>query len=170
MKRRDFLARGLQSLLLAAAPIALPEALAVSKDDALEREVFRDYLDTLIPADLTPSASQLGMVERLTRHSRTLENYPELIRLGCRWLNEQSVLRFRVSFDRLTPEGREQVVGLAETSASGSVPRQFFDRVKSDLFGLYYAHPASWVGLGFASPPQPRGYPDYRLAVKRSDG
>lgn len=167
MKRRDFLKHGLQSFVLVSSAVALPEAGAGTQLAAAERRIFRSYIDTLIPADTTPSASQLGLDNQLIQHARGIENYPELIALGCQWLKSQSLASFRAGFEQLPEARREKIVRLAENSAHASIPRQFFERVKSDLFGFYYAHPASWVGLQLASPPQPAGYPDYIARPKR---
>ena len=68
---------------------------------------------------------------------------------------------YHVNFDGLDQARRDAVVTFAESSPEKSIPHLFFERVRFDLLGLYYASPASWAGLGISSPPQPNGYPDY---------
>lgn len=162
MDRREFLR---QAVLLYCA-VELPAAYA-DAPRSMPRATRRPldslpaFLDTLIPADSTPSASQLGLDRALARHAQEIENYPRLLELGCAWLDEVAARLHGGSFDGLRPPQQEAVVTLAEASAANSIPRLFFERVRFDLFGLYYASPASWQGLGIASAPQPAGYMDF---------
>lgn len=125
------------------------------------------FVDTLIPADSTPSATQLGLDRTLIRHAEGIENYTRLLELGCEWLDQAATVRHRAPFHALRHDLREAIVTLAEGNPANSIPRMFFERVKFDLLGLYYASPASWNGLGIASPPQPRGYPDFTRPPQR---
>ena len=121
------------------------------------------FLDTLIPADITPSASQLGLQATLIKHAQSIKNYTKLLELGCQWLDLQANSMSRKNFSNLHQEGLEKIVSIAEESRDSSIPKLFFDRVKSDLFSFYYSHPESWTTLGFYSPPQPLGYPNFTL-------
>jgi hypothetical protein len=171
MIRREFLRRGLESALLLYCAVELPAAAAVEPragQDSLRRlEAWRAFVDTLIPADSTPSATQLGLDRALEQHAESIENYPRLLALGCEWLDTTATRLHGASFDRLKLTQQEAVVTLAETSPENSIPRMFFDRVRFDLMGLYYAAPASWDGLGISSPPQPAGYPDFARAPRK---
>ena len=52
-------------------------------------------------------------------------------------------------------------VKTAEQSAERSLPRVFFKAVQYYAFEIYYAHPETWVSLGYPGPPQPMGFPNY---------
>ncbi|OGB24698.1 MAG: hypothetical protein A3I66_18075 [Burkholderiales bacterium RIFCSPLOWO2_02_FULL_57_36] len=101
------------------------------------------------------------MQQRLVNHAKTIENYSRLLELGCQWLDAQSKTIYQQNFEMLTYQQREAIVTIAEASPKNAIPKMFFDRVLSDLFVFYYAHPAAWPGLGIDSPPQPKGYADY---------
>lgn len=168
MKRREFLKRGLQSVALLVSGIVVPPAFAAIPSGKPALSSLPAFLDTLIPADETPSASALALDDKLYRHAMTIRNYVALLELGCQWLDAQAGALGKNRFHMLDERGRERIVALAESSPVGSIPRQLFDHVRSDLFGFYYAHPASWIGLGLDAPPQPRGYPDYVQPPKRT--
>ena len=172
MQRREFLKRGWESAVLLYCAVELPpaDAAAPPRPPALTHSsltTLTAFIDTLIPADATPSASQLGLEPALRRHAAAIENYPRLLELGCEWLDATGMRLHRAGFAALPATRREAVVTLAETSPTNSIARIFFDRVRFDLFGLYYASPASWEGLGFDSPPQPVGYLNFAQPVKK---
>jgi hypothetical protein len=98
------------------------------------------FLDTLLPEDESPSATQLGV---------------------HRWLDQQAMALGAGDFASLQPEQREAIAGRAEQSAPRTLPSAFFRGVRAVAFESYYAHPESWPSLGFAGPPQPRGFMDY---------
>jgi hypothetical protein len=124
------------------------------------------YLDTLIPADSTPSASQLGADEAIIALARRRERLARLVGLGCAWLDQQAVERGAADFAALPQAEREAVVALAEGSPPRSVPRAFFSFTQHQVFTHYYAQPESWQGLGFDGPPQPVGFPDFAQPPK----
>lgn len=161
MKRRKFFNKGLKSLALFSFAANVPVIHAASVMARSPLACLSAFVDTLIPLDSTPSASQLGIQTRLVEHAKTVENYSRLLELGCQWLNMQAQSIYGVPFDGLSSVQREAIVTMAETSPHQSIPKMFFDRVLSDLFALYYAHPGSWPGLGIDSPPQPKGYVRY---------
>jgi hypothetical protein len=173
MSRREFIKQGLESAVLLYCAVELPIAYAETRGEKSPRRRFQSlpaFLDTLIPADATPSATQLGLQPTLLRHAEGIENYTRLIELGCEWLDTTSASLHRVTFDVASPPRRESVVTFAEASPENSIPRMFFERVRFDLFGLYYASPASWKGLGLSAPPQPRGYFDYAKLPPKQRG
>lgn len=161
MKRRDFIKHGLHSLSVISV-FPLSNAYAKTSSEKVSQSVtLSAFLDTLIPADSTPSASQLSMDKELISYAQNIHNYPKLITLGCQWLDSQSKLSFDKPFVSLKNIQQEMIVQLAEKSSAQSIPQIFFTRIKNDLFRLYYSDPASWVNLGINSPPQPKGYPNY---------
>lgn len=165
MSRREFIKQGLGSAVLLYCAVELPITYAAEtrgeKSPRRRLESLPAFLDTLVPADSTPSATRLGLEQALLRHAAGIVNYTRLIELGCEWLDTTSTLLHRAPFDKATLSQRESVVTLAETSPENAIPRMFFERVRFDLMGLYYASPASWKGLGLSSAPQPRGYMDF---------
>lgn len=169
MIRREFIRRGLESAVLLYCAVELPIACAAETRNPSPRnrlEPLPAFVDTLIPADSTPSATQLGLDRALARHAETIENYTRLLELGCDWLDTTATTLHGTSFDRLKPPQREAIVTLAESSPENSIPRIFFERIRFDLMGLYYASPASWAGLGISAPPQPAGHPDFAQAPR----
>ena len=122
------------------------------------------YLDTLLPADGSPSASELDIHHALVEHALSVQNYVKLLSLGCLWLD--AMAGGKGKFANLNIAGREQLVALAEAAEPGKTERLFFDRTLEDSMRLYYSHPDSWPSLGFSGPPQPHGFPDYRLPPK----
>ena len=163
MKRRQFLSLGLQSIpLLMIGPTLSAESVKLS----LQHATLLALIDTLIPADETPSASQLGLDRRLIHHAQSIENYTALLALGCQWLDGRAQAHHNIAFHQITDIERQAVVALAETSPAGSIPRQFFDHVRADLFTFYYSHPDIWPNLGLQGAPQPYGYPDYAAAPR----
>ncbi len=160
MKRRAFIRRGIQTALtIYSLPLCNVYANIIDKN--ISKNVLSRFVDTIIPEDSTPAASQLSLDIMLIKYSKTIKNYTKLIELGCEWLNLQAHSKYKMPFDVLNEAQREAIVTLAEESALGSIPKLFFDRVCSDLLRLYYSVPQSWIGLGFNQPPQPHGYPDY---------
>lgn len=119
------------------------------------------FLDVLIPEDSTASASQLGIHERLISHARKIPNYPQLLELGCNWLNLQSEKSYQADFVRLTPQQRDHIVTVAAQSDNTALQSLFFTRLRQDAFAFYYANIASWDGLAITVPPQPLGYADF---------
>jgi len=119
------------------------------------------YLDTLLPAGQSPSASALDIHYYLAHHALGIPNYVELLKIGCRWLDGS--VRGESRFYQLADVQRVQLVQHLDQSPPGTNQKLFFQRTLSDAMGFYYAHPASWQSLKFDGPPQPRGFPDAAL-------
>jgi hypothetical protein len=162
MRRREFLKIG-ATAIPAVLPVTISAAVSFRASAAIRKyrlEALVPYLDTLLPEDSAPSASQLSLHEHLVDHALDVPKYVELLSLGCRWLDGQAGPV--TNFAALDEAARVQLVTLMERSTPGSIERQFFDRTLSDSMQFYYAHPRTWESLGFAGPPQPVGFPDYR--------
>lgn len=168
MKRRQFLGLGLQSAGLLSIGFPAISAVADASPDFVQQVTLVAFIDTLIPEDETPSASQLGLDNWLLNHAKTIENYTALLALGCKWLDAQAKTLEAAPFSRLPEARRQQLVTLAEVSPPGTIARQFFDHARADLFDAYYTHPAIWPGLGLSGAPQPMGYLDYRSAPAKA--
>lgn len=128
---------------------------------ALVERILPTFLDTLMPADESPSASSLGVHNDILEKSTGDDHYRRLLVKGCRWLEQVSLREFDVSFDRLSDRQQFIVVDKMANMNKRTIAHVFFKRLQADLFDYYYARPASWQGLGINRPPQPLGYNDY---------
>jgi hypothetical protein len=118
------------------------------------------WLDTLIPADETPSATVLGVREALIDQARGQRGAAAFLESGCRWLDGEAQQRGAQSFAALDDAAREAIAAAAAAAAPDTLARRFFDNTwRLGLFH-YYARPATWASLGYAGPPQPNGFPD----------
>ena len=165
--RRLFIRRGFGSALFLATLGRGGGAWGQTSDglSPSAQEDFRAFLDTLIPADTTPAASQLKVDRAILFRAAKIANYPQLLALGCQWLAAQSNYSFSRSFSVLSAKQKDLVVSAAERSAKNSVQRLFFERVLGDALEIYYGMPEAWRGLGLPGPPQPAGYPDFALSM-----
>lgn len=116
------------------------------------------FLDTLLPADESPSATQLGVEEHIRAQGARDASFGRLLEHGCRWLDEQAQRDGAVSFNGANESLRIVIVSRAAEARPRTAPRLFFEYLQSDAFHYYYADPASHTGLGFSGPPQPAGY------------
>lgn len=119
------------------------------------------FLDTLMPADDTPSASALGVDAKLLAMADGDDRYGRLLLNGCLWLENMALKRHDTEFHKLDEPARVAIVELLETPQVPRFARVFFSRVQDDLYEFYYSRPESWAGLGMERPPQPAGYMNY---------
>ena len=136
---------------------AIQAGLAGSGDYA----TFTALLDTLIPEDETPSATQLGVTEALYTKLSGNRSFSRLLHGGCAWLDEQARWRGAAAFPALDDAGRDEILALAAAGETRSLPRDFFDRIRRLAFSEYYADPRGWRDLDYPGPPQRRGFTDY---------
>lgn len=167
IKRRSFI-----HLLLALGPAYVlrslwSEAFAMPANEHDPFRALAPYLDTLIPEDQTPSATQLGVDRDLLAHVEGKRLLRALLLEGCRYLDKVAQTRGVNSFAELDEGAREDIVRLTAEASSDRISGFFFNFVRDLAFNAYYAHPESWAGLGIDSPPQPLGYPGYAHAPKQ---
>ncbi len=136
--------------------IFLPASLTTREAATLEA-----FLDTLIPSDETPGASQLGIAGRLLTGIGKDRNYRRTIKEGCAWLNEKAKRYGAPDFAGLGEQQKEDIIAEAEAGPAGSLQRLFFEKLRSEAFSFYYACPETWKALAYQGPPQPDGYPAY---------
>ena len=132
-----------------------------------EQSTFAAYLDTLIPEDETPSATQVGVAEKIMAKSKADPRYTQLIQEGCKWLDKQAGQYNAANFSTLSEAQRDTIVRLASEGHAGSLPLGFFGQTRQDAFFYYYAQSRSWPGLGYPGSPQPQGFPDYTSAPRK---
>jgi hypothetical protein len=150
---------GLVSYLPASVLLAAPTGK--NAEDSESYRALGPYLDTLLPEDLTPSATRLGIDKVAIAQAGASKPFARLLTLGCAWLDAQAKEQGVQEFALLDPKARIAIVSQAEQAAMRSLPRAFFNQTRGFAFHHYYAHPASWKGLGYAGPPQPTGFPDH---------
>lgn len=121
------------------------------------------FLDTLMPADETPSASDLNVDRSLLQKAEGDGDYRRLLLNGCLWLENTAHREYQTGFAALEERHRVSIVTLMEQDDAPAIARAFFRRLQNDLFEHYYSRPESWQGLGIDQPPQPRGYPGYSV-------
>lgn len=159
--RRKFLRLTLGAGLVASSGYILKEVLIPSQIGTGERLTLEAFLETLIPSDLTAGALELGVARKILARASGDAQYRRLVKRGCGWLDGMAKRRGRAGYASLGEGQRDEVTGEAAAAPAGSVPRIFFEVMRSDAFFHYYANPASWEGLGYKGPPQPDGYRDY---------
>lgn len=130
--------------------------------------VLPDFLDTLIPADQTPSATELDVDREINQYLDTQPNYRNIVMFGCLWLNKQAQARYSSNFAALSLEQRTTIVTALESMKDNQTAQFFFQLAKDKAFEFYYSKPQSWSGLGIQQPPQPLGYRDYDQAPDRA--
>jgi hypothetical protein len=123
---------------------------------------FRVWLDILIPADETPSASQLGVDEALLEKGQADTEYREVLVRGVAWLDRQARERGSSDFLSLAEADRFTIASRAASAGTDTLEGIFFAITRADAFIDYYARPEGWRGLsGYHGPPQPLGYMDF---------
>lgn len=153
--------------LLAALSAYLPAPLllaAVTAKDPLAPPAFGPYLDTLLPADVSPAATELGLDTIILAGAGRNPKLTRVIQLGCAWLDLQATQGGAVDFTGLDETGRIAIVTTAEKSAGRSLPHVFFTATRNLAFREYYVQPAAWKDLGYNGPPQPAGFPGHDRA------
>lgn len=161
-----------RTLLIAASvsvvSVAIYRMFSNRKPEDLLVTVLPDFLDTLIPADLTPSASQLNVDEDIVDYLHDNPRYKNIVMFGCVWLNKKANELFSTDFYNLSLEEKTQVVEILEAMKENQTAQFFFNHIKDKSFEFYYSKPQSWVGLGIQHPPQPMGYSDYNQSPQIS--
>ncbi|NNK32107.1 MAG: gluconate 2-dehydrogenase subunit 3 family protein [Xanthomonadales bacterium] len=123
---------------------------------------FGPLLDTLIPKDESPSATELGVDRALLEEMQEQSVLREFTRLGCDWLEREAGRMGAASFADLPEEQRISVVAALESAPANSLQHRFFRRIRYRALFHYYGHPESWKSLGYDGPPQPIGFPSFR--------
>jgi len=154
--------RALLMGLVAAALAAPRRALALARGDASADPLaaFGPWLDTLIPADETPGATELGIREAIVEQARGQAGAVAFLQSACGWLDGEARKRGAAGFAALDDDAREAIAADAAAAPKDTLPRLLFDNSWRLGTFHYYARPESWASLGFAGPPQPAGFPD----------
>lgn len=124
-------------------------------------EMLAAVADLVVPRDDTPSASDIGVHERLIEQARKVPNYPRLLSEGLNWMEQQARTAYGRPFLALTGDRRDRIFAEAFDAAPGTLPAVFARRVRTDVLTAYYRDARVWAGLGIDRPIQPEGYPDF---------
>jgi hypothetical protein len=154
----------LQLLLPLAAWLPAPMLLAAASGDTKPAaQSFAAFLDLLIPKDeWSPSASAVGVDGAILEQAQQDRQLGRLIELGVGWLDDTAKSQGANAFHELPEDRQLLILSIAEKQRKRTLPRVFFDNLRHQAFGHYYADPRSWTSLGYAGPPQPKGFMDYQ--------
>jgi hypothetical protein len=162
--RRDILRWGLGLGLISASGAMLKSLLWPAPVEADELRNLESFAAALLPDDGLNAADLSGLAARLAERADADRGLRRIVRRGSRWLDEAAAeLRGR-AFSALDLADRETLLRRAAGAAPESLPRVLFERLRLELFGLYYARAETAAALGLPAPPQPAGFPDYTRA------
>ncbi len=131
-----------------------------------EQNILSRYLNTLIPSDETPGGLDLNVhIDLLTKAERD-QFFRSVIKDGCHWLNQQAHLKGYENYLILSELQQEEITALSAEAESNTTEYKFFTHIRHTAFHFYYAKPQVWHSLGFNSPPQPNGFPDFQSQPK----
>lgn len=163
LSRRELLALLTTSLLPRTTRSGVSNAaspLRSGDPETTVEQILTSFVDQLIPADAqSPAASALKVDNQLMQQAEKDPLYGKFLRTGCNWMNRQA----RGDFPQLPEALKQQLIGWMESAPARSFPNRFFTRIRHDAMSHYYSQPQSWKGMGIDQPPQPLGYPDYRV-------
>jgi len=126
-----------------------------------QHDTLAVLLDTLIPDDDSPGATETGVAQAIRDKTEQNSRYRKLIESGCAWLDIQANDKAGIPFAELHEDQREAIVDLAASGRGGRGAFLFFQTMRTDAFHYYYAQPEAWAALRYAGPPQPHGFMDY---------
>jgi hypothetical protein len=168
INRRRFVRLSLEAGLVTPAIVSLDGPISAAH--AVDADTLRAYVDTLIPADQSPSATQLSVAEKMLARTKEDLRYRTLLEYGCSWLDREAGNVAGARFADVTEPDRERIVARAAGAPPGSPIRVFFDTTRDHAFIHYYATPESWRTIGYSGPPQPVGFPDYARPPRHRHG
>lgn len=159
MRRRSFIVTAFTAVAGVAA-FWLQRRFLDTGSEPVNESTLRAFLDTLLPADETPAASQLGIdgeimawLSRLSpgRHRRSARLLAAL--------DQHALASTGQAFASLPGDRREPL--LRRFLEQDPEQDRAFHLLREAAFERYYARPESWPGLTEYHPPQPSGYPGY---------
>jgi len=118
-------------------------------------------VDTLVPADESPGAVELGLHIDIEAGIRRRASYQELLVSGVVWFDRESEQRYQATFSQLSATARELLLTVAEKSPRASAQHRLFNVLRSDVMRRYYTRAEAWTLLGYQGPPQPLGFANY---------
>ncbi len=168
LSRRELLRLTLGAGLLAASGYLFRDIFLPSDLTRSEEKTLAALLDTLIPDDEIPGALQFGVMEKIREKARGDYQYRRLVKWGCSWIDSLAGRLHSLRFAVISEKDRDNILTIAMEGDADSLPRIFFQQMRSDAFYYYYSHPGTWPQLRYNGPPQPGGFPDYYAATSQS--
>jgi hypothetical protein len=147
----------------------LPARLVMSAagdPSSVQPAALGPFLDTLLPAGDSPSATDLKVDKAIFSQAMGNRDLMRLVGVGCEWLDREARKNKTDSFALLDETARTRFVSQMESSPNRSLPKVFFQSLRDLAFRYYYTQPESWAGLGYQGPPQPLGFPGHDMAPK----
>jgi hypothetical protein len=126
------------------------------------RATLVSYFDTLIP----DGGVGAEIDQRLIALPAGAER--EILADACNWLDSEARRDGALAFAALAENGRNIVLERAFALPVDQSLRRFFDRTRALAFSNHYSKATSWADVGYAGPPQPRGFMDYSQAPSPS--
>lgn len=148
--------------LLSSVPVFVTSPNDVTAKEDNYRTTLEALIDTLLPAhESAPSGVKLGILDDIQRLGVEIENYAQMLQLGCNWLNFRATKISGEGFTDATSKTRDSVLKNAFEEPENSLPKVFAARVRKDCMIFYYSNPIAWRGLPLNEPIQPVGFPDH---------
>ena len=113
LTRRGFLGLSLATGVLAGGGLWLRRFIRPAPLTSSEVNTLESYLDTLIPADDSSGAVELGVTDSLIQKAAVNKRYKKLIQKGCKWLDSEAQRQEGADFAALTEPQREGVMRVA---------------------------------------------------------
>ena len=124
--------------------------------------ILADLLNVLIPKDISPSATELLVHEKIWEQARSIKNYDAMLRQGVAWLDQQAQLNGSSSgYLGLSFTQKNQCIAIALKNPPMTLPRVFMERLMEDAFRFYYTQVEAYKHIKDMKPIQPLGYPKH---------
>jgi hypothetical protein len=144
----------------AAGPLGCAETQPLESD--LLASMLEAYIDTLLPADSTPGALQLGVPAQIRDLLRRKRALVPVYYSGLKWLAAQAPQG--KGFASLDLAERDALVTKISVQSDDMLAR-FFHKSLRHAMMFYYSNPQSWEPFGLDAP-QPAGFMDYAQAPR----
>ncbi|WP_160172724.1 gluconate 2-dehydrogenase subunit 3 family protein [Methylomarinum vadi] len=142
--------------------LTLPGFASASEGEKIAgRKALQTYIDLLLPEDEWPGALQLGAEQIIIDKALQDPSFGRLIRKGVLWLNFLAKKLNVDDFADLPQLAQLKIIALSEKGNANSLPNQFYQSVRQEVFTFYYSHPEIMRHFRYARPPQPLGFPDF---------
>lgn len=122
--------------------------------------IFTRFCDAVIPADETPSASDLKIDDVLFSELQKYKSFRSWPGKLEKWLLDNSLAVFEKGLDEISDDQFEELVAQFANDKKHFLFTGFnFSR--HTLMKQYYSNEASWIGLTEYHAPQPLGYMNF---------
>lgn len=124
----------------------------------IDRSILSAVIDALVPADQDPGAVEAGVPDQLYGQLQSNRWHRVIYHRGIELVARLAVERYGTAFAALSVDTRGDLLqSLLDGAHLGGL--QFYLRVRSDVFDLFYTSQAGQSMLNYIPPGT--GYPDY---------